>query len=102
RWSGRVNDAVTGKPINDFLVVPIIYFNPDFPYLARSLAERQTDGRLSMEFDRTDIEHGVQIEAAGYRPFRTPERYRIGQKNPDLDIRLQPTQPYRGKVLDPD
>jgi thiol-disulfide isomerase/thioredoxin len=100
RVSGSVTDAASGQPIDDFLAVPVIYFSPDFPFLERSHAQRQNAGKVTLEFDRTGIEHGIQIEAPGYVTYRSPDRYRIGQSNPALEIRLQPSERYTGRVLD--
>lgn len=100
RIAGTVSDASTGKSLEHFFVVPVIHFRPDFPLLNRNDGQDGEDGRFEMPFDRTDIEHGVQIEAPGYTTFRTDRRYRVGEANPTLDIKLQPTKPYTGKVVD--
>jgi thiol-disulfide isomerase/thioredoxin/uncharacterized GH25 family protein len=100
--TGQVRDAVTGRRIDGFLAVPIMHFRPDFPSLERSTARQQKNGMLGMTFDRTDIEHGVQIEAPGYKTYRTTERYRVGGADPVLDIRLIPAERYTGSVLGPE
>jgi beta-lactamase regulating signal transducer with metallopeptidase domain/thiol-disulfide isomerase/thioredoxin len=99
RVTGSVQDAVTGKPIDKFTAVPIIYFRPDFPFLDRQHAVRKKGSQLSIDFDRTDIEHGVQVEAPGYVTFRTPDQYRIGDVVSDLAIRLEPIARYTGRVV---
>jgi len=58
------------------------------------------DGDFSVELERTDIEHGVQIEAPGYLTYRTERRYQIGDDNPTLDVELQPIEPQVGTVVD--
>ena len=70
--TGKVTDAVSGRPIDDFLAVPVIFFRPDFPMLERTHAKRQQTGNLALEFDRTDIEHGVQVERRGMWRFAHP------------------------------
>jgi thiol-disulfide isomerase/thioredoxin/uncharacterized GH25 family protein len=100
--TGTVRDSTTGRNIDDFLVVPILHFRPDFPSLDRRTAQKQKMGVLAMEFDRADVEHGVQIEVPGYKTFRTTERYRIGGADPVLDVRLQPAERYVGRVLNPE
>lgn len=100
--TGRVRDAVTGREIDNFLAVPVIHFRPDFPSLERNQARKGTGGIFGLELNRTDIEHGVQIEAQGYKTFRTTERYRIGGPDPVLDVRLQPAARYAGRVVGPD
>jgi thiol-disulfide isomerase/thioredoxin len=82
------------------VAIPIIHFTPDFPSVNRQDAKRQTHGKFSLRYDRTDIEHGLQIEAPGYRTWRTSQRYKMGDTSPTLDIRLQPTTPHVGRVLD--
>jgi beta-lactamase regulating signal transducer with metallopeptidase domain/thiol-disulfide isomerase/thioredoxin/uncharacterized GH25 family protein len=100
--TGTVRDAVTGKEINDFLVLPILHFRPSFPSVDRREARQEENGVLAMQFDRTDIEHGIQIEAPGYETFRTTERYRVGGPDVVLDVRLKPAARYRGTVVGPD
>ncbi len=98
--AGTVTDAATGKPIDDFRVVPIIHFRPEFPFLPRNDSQAFTGSKFRMAFDRADIEHGVQIEALGYRPFRTERRYKLGDPNVNLDVKLQPTEHQLGSVVD--
>lgn len=102
RIGGSVRDAATDQPIDQFRVVPVIHVRPDFPLLGRCDSQDGSAGQFSMEFDRTDIEHGVQIEALGYVTYRTDRRYRIGGANPTLNIKLQPSERYLGRVANPD
>ncbi len=97
--AGTVTDATTGRAIEQFQVVPVIYFTPDFPFVERSQTSAQKNGKFSFDFERTDIGHGVQIEAPGYMTRRSG-RYRIGQANPTIEFQLQPAQRHRGQVLD--
>jgi uncharacterized GH25 family protein/thiol-disulfide isomerase/thioredoxin len=98
--AGTVTDAASGKPIDHFRVLSVIHFSPEFPFLERRSSSDGRGGKFAMEFERTDIEHGVQIEAPGYMTFRTDRRYRIGEPNPTLDVRLQPVARAVGKVVD--
>lgn len=102
RITGTVRDAVTGHPIENFLVLPITHFRPDFPSVYRPTGMQQKNGILAMQFDRTDVQHGVQIEVPGYKTFRTTERYRVGGPDVVLDVRLQPVAHYTGTILGPD
>lgn len=97
--SGTVKDATTGQPIDKFLAIPVIHFSPDFPSVDRQHAKRSA-AKFSVLCDRTDIEHGLQIEAPGYLTWRTSQRYKMGDTSPQLDIRLKPTVPQVGRVLD--
>ena len=96
----NVTDAKTGKPIDHFRITPVLHFKPTFPFLERRSMQEVPTSSFNMEFDRTDIEHGVQIEAPGYTTFRTDHRYKVGEPSPTLDVRLQPAAPYRGTVVD--
>ena len=98
--TGSVSDAATGKPVESFRVVPLLHFTPDFPFLERQNAQDGKAGKFSMDFDRTDIEHGVQIEAPGYITFRTERRYRVGEPHPALKVQLKPSERYGGRVVD--
>lgn len=98
--SGTVKDATTGLPIDKFLAIPVIHFSPEFPMINRGDAKRQSGGKFSLRYDRTDIEHGLQIEAPGYFTWRTSQRYKMGDTSPKLDIRLHPAAPQVGRVLD--
>jgi beta-lactamase regulating signal transducer with metallopeptidase domain/thiol-disulfide isomerase/thioredoxin/uncharacterized GH25 family protein len=98
--SGSVRDAVNGRPIDGFLAVPVIHFRPDFAALERNQARHEKAGRFSLAFDRTDVEHGVQIEAPGYRTFRTSHRWRSGDADAVLDVRLERSPRYIGSVVD--
>ena len=98
--SGTVRDAVDGRTIDSFLAVPVIHFRAGFAALERSQARQAKAGRFSLQFDRTDVEHGVQIEAPGYRTFRTPRRWRSGDADAVLDIRLERSPRYVGSVVD--
>jgi hypothetical protein len=93
--SGTVKDATTGQQIDKFLAIPIIHFTPEFPSVNRQDAKRQTAGKFALRYDRTDIEHGLQIEAPGYITWRTSRRYKMGDTSPALDVRLQPSAPSR-------
>ena len=98
--SGTVRDAATGKPVEEFLAIPVIHFRPDFALVSRRHAHKEASGLFSLEFDRTDSEHGVQIEAPGYRTFRTSHRWHTGDADAALDIRLEPSPRYVGSVVD--
>ena len=64
--------------------------------------KNQTMGRFGMQFEGTDVEHGIQIEAPGYQSFRTDKHYRLGDADAVLDVRMQPAKRFLGTVLNPD
>ena len=64
---GNVSDAETTKPVENLSVVQVHFFRPDFLYVNRDERVNGKNGKFTIQFDRTDIEHGVRIEADGYR-----------------------------------
>lgn len=100
RISGRVRDSVTGIPVDDYLVIPVNHFRSDFVSLDRSRAQQQQTDTFTIDFDRTTVAHGIQIEAPGYFTYRAGS-YELGDADPALDVRLQPAERYLGHVVDP-
>jgi thiol-disulfide isomerase/thioredoxin/uncharacterized GH25 family protein len=102
RITGRVTDAVTGRPILAFTVVPIDVFRKDWLSAERGHAKAGKDGRLDYLATRTDIPLHLRVEALGYRS-QTGLEFRVGDDMPRTqDFRLQPSQPITGTVLEPD
>ncbi len=100
RITGRVTDAVTGKPIPAFTVIPIDVFRKDFLHAERFNAVAGKDGRLDFLARRTDIAQRLRVEARGYRTQDGPE-FRVGDDAArSQDFRLQPSRPIVGVVLD--
>ena len=98
--TGRVTDAVTGKPIPAFTVVPLDVFRKDWLCAERDKAKNGKDGRLEYLATRTDIPLRLRIEAIGYRNQNGPE-FRLGDDNArNQDFRLQPSKPIVGVVHD--
>jgi RNA polymerase sigma factor (sigma-70 family) len=99
---GRVTDAVTGKAIPSFAVIPVDVFRKDFLHAERFNAVPGSEGRLSYVATRTDIPLRLRIEAAGYRTQVGPE-FRVGDDGTRTqDFRLQPGPPITGVVQDAD
>ncbi len=107
RITGRVTDAVTGKPIPAFTVIPIDVFPMpiELSPKGRLFAERMNavagkDGRLDYLAWRTDVPQRLRVEAPGYRTQTGPE-FRAGDDTPRTqDFPLQPSAPVVGVVLD--
>jgi RNA polymerase sigma factor (sigma-70 family) len=98
--TGRVLDAVTGKPIPAFTVIHVLVFRKDLLHASRIHAMLGKDGVFSFVPDREDVAFRVRIEALGYRTQDGPE-FRMGDEaNRVQDFRLQPSQPVAGVVLD--
>jgi RNA polymerase sigma factor (sigma-70 family) len=101
RVTGSVTDAVTGKPVRAFTVIPVDVFRKDFLHAERGHAASGKDGRLDFHADRTDIPLRLRVEALGYRTQDGPE-FRVGDDaGRTQDFRLQPSPPRTGLVLDP-
>jgi thiol-disulfide isomerase/thioredoxin len=100
RVAGRVTDAVTGKAIPAFAVIPVDVFRKDFLHAERFNAVSGTEGRLSFVATRTDIPLRLRVEAPGYRTENGPE-FRVGDHGErTLDFRLRPSPPIMGTVED--
>ena len=69
---------------------PSSIFGPIFRILDRRQSRQGKAGTFAMAFDRTDIEHGVQIEALGLQDVPHERCYPIGGPDRVLDIRLRP------------
>ncbi len=99
RISGSIVDAKTGRPIDNFDVVPVEYWaGTEIPNIWRQDVQHAAAGRFDIEFERPDTDHCVQIEARGYKTFRDMRRYRIGDPNPELAVRLEPGPRFRGRA----
>jgi thiol-disulfide isomerase/thioredoxin/uncharacterized GH25 family protein len=98
RFAGTVVDAKTGQPIEQFAAVPIVHFRSDFPSVEHHEVKDFRNGEFGMEFDRGDVEHGLQIEAPGYVTQRIGP-YAIGAEPPAFEIKLQPAERFVGRVI---
>ena len=99
RIAGKVVDANTEKPIEKFLVVPIIYFRPDFPSVEHQDQVPCTGGQFDRDIDRADVEHGLQIKAHGYATLhsRPVSHWRSCAR---AALRTTPAERFIGQVLD--
>ncbi len=100
RIAGTVTDAVTGKPILAFTVIPVDVFRKDFLHAERDSAIAGKDGRLDYLATRIDIPLRLRVEAPGYRTQDGPE-FRVGTDDSrKQDFRLTPSRPVSGTVVD--
>ena len=99
RIAGTVVDADTGRPIEKFAAVPIIHFREDFPSVERDKAVQCSAGKFLTEFDRPDVQHGLQLEAPGYATVRVGP-YPLGATVPPLAVRMTRANRLIGRVLD--
>jgi thiol-disulfide isomerase/thioredoxin len=101
RITGAVSDAVTGKPIPSFTVIPVDVFRKDFLHAERFNAVTGRNGRLDFKADRADIPQRLRVEAPGYRTQDGPE-FRVGDSTSlRQEFRLRPSPPRSGVVVDP-
>jgi hypothetical protein len=80
RITGRVTDAVTGKPMASLTIIPL-NVRPDSISAARYNAELGKDGRLDYLAEQSDIPQRLRIEAAGYRTQDGPESFLTPREN---------------------
>ncbi|MEN6625130.1 MAG: carboxypeptidase regulatory-like domain-containing protein [Candidatus Sumerlaeia bacterium] len=100
--TGMVTDAATSRPIESFKVCPILYWRGGGSLIERGHAVTGKAGVYHISLDRTDIGHGVRIEADGYRPAISP-RYEVGRdEDVVFDARLEPAAMLKGEVRLPD
>jgi RNA polymerase sigma factor (sigma-70 family) len=97
--TGRVTDAVTGRLVPAFTVIPLDVFRKDWLVAERLNAVAGKDGRLDYLATRTDIPLRLRVEAPGYRTQDGPE-FRLGGRARTQDFRLRPSPPVAGTVLD--
>ncbi len=100
RITGRVTDAVTGKPIPSFTVMHLDVFRKDWFVAERSQAVAGKNGRLNYLAERTDIPLRLRVEAPGYRTQDGPEFHVGDDSSRTQDFRLQPSEPISGVVCD--
>ena len=98
--TGTVTDAVTGKPIPAFTVIPVNVFGKDWLSADRGHAVAGKNGRL--EYPRRPHRHPAascesRHRATALRTGRSSASATIRRKQ---DFRLQPSQPRIGRVVD--
>lgn len=96
--TGTITNAKTGEPIPQATVMQVRYSSLNLLHLNRSEAVTARDGQLKMVFHRTDARHGIRIECPGYRT-RQFGPWEIGDKNPVLEIEMEPAEPIEGVVV---
>lgn len=104
--AGTVTDASTGKAIDGFRIVPILYFAPDRPFVLRNRfaaearVKREGPGKFTVTVNTADKDVGMQVEAHGYKTARSVDCYRLGDPDATLAFSLEPAKLYLGRVLD--
>ena len=95
---GTIEDAVSGQPIEAAEIMPIDYFTETFVGVERMNARPIKNSKFAFELERTDLKQGIQIEAKGYRVYRTTKRYAAGEPADKLQVKLEPAAAYQGRV----
>ena len=102
RLVGAVTDAKSGQPVQQFLIIPIDVFRPNWLNAERGSSQPGQDGRFDYLAERTDIPLRIRIEARGYRTQDGPE-FRVGDGSSlRQDFKLEPSPPVVGVVVGPD
>ncbi len=112
--SGSVTDAVTGKPVPRFHVIPgVERLQEKQGILSWFVGKKQTiqwrrmgaveytGGRYSMKFDMPEKETYVRVEAPGYEPAES-RGFRPDEGAMTQDFRLKPAAGISGVALLPD
>ncbi len=100
--SGRVTDAVTGRPIETFRVVqgrPIV--GGDRIHWSEDRGVDESGGKFRSEFDEPSPALYVRVEAPGYRTAES-RAFRPDEGRQTFDFALRPTAALSGVVQLPD
>ncbi|HTU26678.1 MAG TPA: carboxypeptidase-like regulatory domain-containing protein [Pirellulales bacterium] len=104
RVTGQVTDAVTGRRIEKFTVVPVDDFGKQC-YAFRPGASECSGGEFTWNFDRNNggevVGHRLRVEAEGYRTAMSPA-LDPNQANVVADFALEPATPTVGRVFGAD
>tara|TARA_R110002095_G_scaffold179193_2_gene156430 strand:- start:54098 stop:57049 length:2952 start_codon:yes stop_codon:yes gene_type:complete len=100
--TGKVTDAQTGKPVNNFRVIPVIEFRPEF--LSTSFNEtvsgKEGQYKITLNGGMYDRRHLIRIEADGYRSAISEKSYGLGEEPITQHFSLEPAKPRTGMVID--
>jgi thiol-disulfide isomerase/thioredoxin len=103
---GKVVDAESGTPIEQFRVIPVKAYRPDFystDFQASSVAEGK-DGEYTIQIGshgQTGNRYRVRIEAEGYRTAFGQKSLEVGDPPLEEDFKLERAPALVGVVLDP-
>lgn len=101
RIRGRVTDAATGKPVEQFTIVPLAIYSEGVVRAHRPGTEHR-GGEYTFTFnDKNRTSYRLQIEAIGYRTAIS-EILEIGSLKPTCDFLLEPAPPEMGRVVSKD
>ncbi len=96
--AGAITDARTGKPITNVRVTPVIDFGRELYALERQ-SSFKADGAYRAEFERSDCDYRLLVEAPGYRTAVSRPGL-LKDRITAEDFKLEPAAPVAGRVLD--
>ncbi|WP_157605194.1 carboxypeptidase regulatory-like domain-containing protein [Schlesneria paludicola] len=100
--SGSVTDAVTGKPIEAFSVVPVAVFRPKWLSTFYGNSSVHRDGHYEIEnlvASEIGRRYHVRIEAEGYRTAMSDDSYGVFEGHLSVDFSLTPARSMVGRVI---
>lgn len=102
RITGAVTDAVTGRPIPQFTVIPVSGFSDDVVFAWRGAAVRCEDGRLQFRAvpNGNSPLRRLRVEAPGYRTQDGPALRAGDPTSRKQDFKLVPSRTRTGVVTD--
>lgn len=103
-FSGKVTDALTGRPIPEFRVIPVYHREHDRAIAFYPQASRGANGQFEIVKDEPAdfrTKYSLRFEAAGYRSFHLATTYAADAGPVALDVALSPAPPRTGRVVDP-
>ncbi len=100
RITGMVTDAITGQPIPEFTVIPMLAFGTEGLFATPLQGIAGKNGKLDFLPKPTDRPLRLRILAPGYRTEFGPEFLTGGEDGRIQNFRLQPSKPLTGVILD--
>ncbi len=101
---GKVTDEVTGQPIENFSVVPVKAFRPDFYSTSFQDRAPATGGDYELtinSYGQTGNRYRVRVEAEGYRTALSTKSMEVGDPPLQEDFQLEPAPAVQANVFEP-
>ncbi|MEM1227858.1 MAG: carboxypeptidase regulatory-like domain-containing protein, partial [Planctomycetota bacterium] len=102
---GGATDATTGEAIEDFRVMPVIVFRPNFFGTRFENTQQGVDGRYSLPLTGSadpNSRYRVRCEADGYRSVVSAESFGPDDGRVEWNVQLDPAPIRQGLVIDAD
>jgi len=98
---GTVVDAKTGKPIDEFKLIPGTQWDPAQRYWEQRSAKPFTNGKYEFSASEPYPGHLIRIEAKGYKPAES-RAIKSNEGSVVIDFKLEPAQWTTVTVLTPE